>query len=323
MASLFLKAVKTCRPDIEISVASGTQTASLYRDCDSVDDMISVGGRRMRPKDRMNALIREIKNREKFDLVADMRTRLDARTFSFMEKIDARHYLGHAKEHYALFNLNVPPNVSHTSERWTAASQIVTGQAELPCQKPSPQDFCLPVDTRKVEIDQWQNTLPPSRARILFNFYGSSPHRCFPYPEALRLLCSWQERFPDDLLQILPIPGHEPEARRLAREIGRERITVAPSPLSLPTSFTLACQADLIFTPDTGMVHIASSLNTPIIAIYDDDSLNFSEWKPISDHQAVIFTRPPKQPYERVGVHEFDYAEMWKAVDGLFAKINV
>lgn len=320
MTTLFLKTVKAYRPDIEITVASGPQTASLFADCDSVDNFISVGSRTMSPKVRMKVLIEEIRKKEQFDLVADMRTRLDVRIFSFLRKIGARHYLGHAKNNYFLFDLNVPPEVQHTSERWLAASQIITGRIKQSSKRLTPQDFCFPANAREHEINQWQKTLPPSRARILFNLYGSSPHRSFQYPEALKLLRLWLERFPDDLLQLLPIPGHEHEVERLATEINDEQVVVAPSPLSLPTSFTLTRQADLVVTPDTGMVHIASSLNTPIIAIYDDDPQNFSEWKPLSDLQTVIFTRPPTVPHERVSIHEFDYVEMWTAVASLLAR---
>ena len=212
------------------------------------------------------------------------------------------------------------PEVEHTSERWLAASQAITGRIEQPSKRLTPQDFCFPVNAREHEIDQWQETLPPSRARILFNLYGSSPHRSFQYPEALKLLRLWLERFPDDLLQLLPIPGHEREVKQLEAEINNKQVVVAPSPLSLPASFTLTRRADLVFTPDTGMVHIASSLNTPIIAIYDDNAQNFSEWKPLSDLQTVIFTRPPTAPHERVSIHEFDYAEMWTAVERLLAR---
>lgn len=321
MTTLFLKTVKAHRPDIEITVASGPQTASLFADCESVDHFISVGSRTMSPKARMKVLIEEIRKKERFDLVADMRTRLDVRIFSFLRKIDAKHYLGHAKNNYTLFDLNVSPEVQHTSERWLAAAQIITGQSERPSAL-TPEDFCFPANAREHEIDQWRATLPASRARILFNLYGSSPHRSFQYPQALELLRLWLERFPDDLLQLLPIPGHESEVKRLAAEINDERVVVAPSPLSLPASFTLTRQADLVFTPDTGMVHIASSLNTPIIAIYDDDPKNYSEWRPLSDRQAVIFTRPPTAPHERVGIHEFDYEEMWTAVESLLAQCD-
>lgn len=320
MATLFLKTVKAHRPDIEITVASGPQTASLFADCESVNHFISVGSRTMSPKAQMKVLIEEIRKREQFDLVADMRTRLDVRIFSFLRKIDAKHYLGHAKNDYVLFDLNVSPEVQHTSERWLAASQIITGRIERPSKHLTPQDFCLPTNAKEHEISQWQETLPPSRARVLFNLYGSSPHRSFQYPEALELLRLWLERFPEDLLQLLPIPGHESEVKRLAAEINDERVVVAPSPLSLPDSFTLTRQADLVFTPDTGMVHIASSLSTPIIAIYDDDPQNFSEWRPLSDLQVVIFTRPPTAPHERVGIHEFDYEDLWPAVDRLLAQ---
>ena len=317
MTTLFLKTVKAHRPDIEITVASGPQTASLFADCESVDSFIQVGSRTMSPKARMKVLIKEIRKKERFDLVADMRTQLDVRIFSFLRQIDAKHYLGHAKNNYTLFDLNVSPEVQHTSERWLAASQIITGKSNDFTKRLTPQDFCFPADAREREINQWQETLPPSRARILINLYGSSPHRSFQYPEALKLLRLWLERFPEDLLQLLPIPGHEHEVKQLATEINDKQVVVAPSPLSLPTSFTLTRSADLVFTPDTGMVHIASSLNTPIIAIYDDNPKNFSEWKPLSDLQTVIFTRPPIAPHERVSIHEFDYADMWTAVESL------
>lgn len=323
MATLFLKTVKAHRPDVKITVASGPQTASLFADCESVDSFISVGNQTMSLKTRMNALIEGIRKKKQFDLVADMRTGLNVRIFSFLRKINAKHYLGHAKNNYALFDLNVSPEVQHTSERWLAASQMITGRIEQPSKCLTPQDFCLPANAKEHEIDQWQETLPPSRGRILFNLYGSSPHRSFQYPEALKLLRLWLERFPNDLLQLLPIPGHEHEVKRLVKEIDDEQVVVPPSPLSLPTSFTLTRRADLVFTPDTGMVHIASSLNTPIIAIYDDNPQNFSEWKPLSDLQTVIFTRPPTALHERVSIHEFDYAEMWTAVESLLARHDV
>ena len=321
MLALFLKATKLHRPDIEITVASGPQTDFLYHGSDFIDHFISTGDRATSRNSRIKALNREIEKRERFDLVVDLRTPLNPRIFSFLRKIDAQHYLGYAKDNHALFDLNVSSNEKHMSRRWLAASQIITGDVGQPIRKPSSKDFYFPVDIKEPDIKKWQDSLPPSRARILFNFYASSRHRCFPYMEALKLLRLWLERFPGDLAQLLSVPGHERDVNKLANEIDKERVVVTPSPLSLSNSFTLTRQADLVFTPDTGMVHIASSLNSPIIAIYNDDPHNFSEWRPLSDIQAVIFTRPPAFPDERVNIHEFDHAKMWDAMESLLDRI--
>ena len=321
MTTLFLKAVKAHRPDIEITVASGPKTAPLFADCDSVDHFIQAGNGTVRPRDRMKMLIKKINQKDRFDLVIDMRTRLDVRLLSFLRQINAKYYLGHAKYNFSLFDFNVPSDVEHTSARWMAAAEMVVGQTNWNSRRPSTQDFCLPIDKREDKVEQWRKTLPPSRANVLLNFYGSCGHRSFPYLEALKLLRLWSKKFPTDLLQLLPIPGHELEINRLVTAINNRRVVAAPSPLSLATSITLTRQADLVFTPNTGMVHIASSLNTPVIAIYEDNPKNFAEWEPLSDRQATIYTRPPTAPYEtRTCVHEFDHESLWPAVDKLLAQ---
>ena len=323
MATVFLKIVKTHKPDIEITVASGPKTAPFFVGCDAVDCFIQAGDETMRPRDRMRLLIKEIKRKDRFDLVVDMRTQLKIRLLLFLRQIDARYYLGHAKYDHSLFDFNVPPDVEHTSERWRAAAEIVVGQADGNSKRLSTQDFCLPIDEQKSQIEQWRKTLPPSRANILINLYGSCAHRSFSYSEALNLLRIWIEKFPDDLLQLLPVPGHELEVNRLVAQINSRMVVVAPAlppppPLSIKTSIALARQADLIFTPDTGMVHIASSLNVPIVAIYENNPENFSEWKPLSDHRAVIFTRSLENSREaRVYVHEFNHEDLWTAVNRL------
>ena len=324
MATLFFKAVKTHKPDIEITVAGGPKTAVLFADCNAIDHFIQAGDGRVRPRDRMEMLVKKIKQQDRFDLVVDMRTRLDVRLLSFLRQINAKYYLGHAKNEYSLFDFNVPSDVVHTSARWMAAAEMVVGQTNKNSKRPSTQDFCLPIDKQEDKVKQWRKTLPSSRADILLNFYGSCQHRSFPYLEALKLLRLWSKKFPNDLLQLLPIPGHELEVNRLATEINSQRVVVAPSPLSLTTSITLTRQADLVFTPNTGMVHIASSLNAPIIAIYENKPENIAEWKPLSDRQVVIYTRPPATPNEtRVCVHEFDYESLWPAVDRLLAQQNM
>ena len=319
MATLFLNAVKRIRPDIEIVVASGPQVASLFADCDAVDRMIVAEDQAIRPKRRMQILRTKIQaEAHGFCLIADMRTELTVRLLSFLRKLRGACYLGHAKEGYDLFDLNVPAEARHTSERWQAAAELATGQKQENA-RPAGRDFCLPAmaGEEAAKIREYLGALPAARARILLNFYGSAPHRCFPCPEALNLLRLWRRTFPDHLLQLLPVPGREAEVNAMRQILHDPAVVVAPAPLSLSMSVALARDADLVFTPDTGMVHIASALDAPIVAIYEPNDRNFQEWAPLSERQAVLFSRRPVPPDHRSYAHQVDKLELMQKVRSL------
>jgi ADP-heptose:LPS heptosyltransferase len=46
--------------------------------------------------------------------------------------------------------------------------------------------------------------------------------------------------------------------------------------------------SDILISPDTAAVHIASAFNKPIVAIYPDYEWNFVSWKPLSDKFIAI-----------------------------------
>ena len=318
MATVFINLVKVQRPDIEITVASGSTTRAMLAGCDAVDQFISTD-ETARPRRRMKLLADEIRKRqEEFCLVVEMRIKLNPRILACLARIGGQHYLGYDKHDYKVFDLNVPHSPTlHTSERWLAAAEIAVGQS---FQKPDRlhQVFSLPVDEDvELEVDAWLAANAGSGPRILLNFYAKASNRSFRHVEAMKLLRLWRTKFPNHLLLLLPVPSHESDVEKMAAELNDPKVVVAPSPLLLATSVALARRVDLIFTPDTGMVHIASALNTPVVAIYRDNPENFEQWKPLSDRQGVIYTRPPTSPHHRVYVHEFDKGELVAHVENL------
>ena len=61
---------------------------------------------------------------------------------------------------------------------------------------------------------------------------------------------------------------------------------------TLMDNTALMSQADLIVTPDTSIVHLASALNKKLIAIFREDQgqeKNSMIWAPIGDHAKVIY----------------------------------
>ena len=318
MSTAFVNTVKAHRPDINITVASGPTARAMLAGCAGVDQFIATDETVRRGR-RMKLLSAEIERRkDKFCLVVEMRVKINPKVLSFLARTGAEHCLGYDKYGYKIFDLNVPHNPTlHTLERWFVAAQITIGQD---LQKPNPLQslLSLPVDKAvESEIESWLNMGSMPAPRVLLNFYANARDRSFRYAEAIKLLRLWRSRFPDHLLLLLPVPGHEVDVGKIASGINDPKVMIAPQPLLLPTSIALARRVDLIFTPDTGMAHIASALNAPVVVVYRHDSENFERWKPLSDRQGVIFTRPPISPHDYVYPHEFDDAELLGHVERL------
>ncbi len=250
-----------------------------------------------------------------------MRKKLNPRILTCLACIKARHYLGYGKHSYKIFDLNVSHSPTlHAWERWFNAAKTVIGYPSL--QKPDRPHkiFSLPSD-KDVEskIDTWleENTDINTSHRILLNFYAKARNRSFRYSEAMKILRLWRARYPNHLLLLLAVPGFETDVEKMVAEMDTQQVMTTPYPLLLVTSIALARRVDLVFTPDTGMVHIASILNAPVIAVYRDDRENFEHCKPLSSCQGVIFTRSPVSPHDRVHVHEFDKNELMVHVERL------
>lgn len=319
MATVFMNTVKAQRPDIEITVASGSTTKAMLVGCNSVSRFVALD-EAAGPRRRMKLLAVEIKKQQKkFCLVVEMRIKLNPRILACLARIEGKHYLGYDKRDYKIFDLNVSHNSAlHTVERWLAAAEIAVGQNFQRSKHIYQQAFSFPVDqTVDVEIESWLDANPKFSSRILINFYAKARDRSFRYMEAINLLRLWRKRFPSHLLLLLPVPGYESDVEKMATELNDLMVMVAPYPLHLTTSIALARRVDLVFTPDTGMVHIASVLNTPVIAVYRDNPENFYQWKPLSDRQGVIFTRSQILLHDRVYVHEFNSEELMEHVEKL------
>ena len=48
---------------------------------------------------------------------------------------------------------------------------------------------------------------------------------------------------------------------------------------------------DLVISPDTSIVHIASAYNVPIVSIHEDNLKSYRLFAPKSDHSQTVFSK--------------------------------
>ncbi len=105
-------------------------------------------------------------------------------------------------------------------------------------------------------------------------------------------------------LQILAAPNDHAKAMHIAAAVGERAQAYCSS--SIHQAFALIDRAQLLITPDSAPVHIASAFNTPCVALFNSISWNLHKFKPLSDVHRVVQPR-----------HEGDIADI--GVDDVLA----
>lgn len=77
--------------------------------------------------------------------------------------------------------------------------------------------------------------------------------------------------------------------------------------------------ADLVITPDTSIVHIASALNKANISVYPPKGGKYGVdhlvWAPKTKETKVIFCEDKKSQYDEIDINTFDFQEMKKLIE--------
>jgi ADP-heptose:LPS heptosyltransferase len=75
-------------------------------------------------------------------------------------------------------------------------------------------------------------------------------------------------------------------------------------------------QLDIVITPDTSIVHIASAFNIPVISIHENNSESFRLWAPKSRLSKTIFSK------SKVGLIDYDLQEVVDSTLSIVKEIN-
>jgi len=143
----------------------------------------------------------------------------------------------------------------------------------------------------KYEREKAQKFLSPfdKELKICINLEGSSQEKQIQLKE-LRGICKGIHKgYQNIIIIILASPGQKLKIDNLLVELGLD--FVIPSYFSILDVSALIQQLDLIITPDTSIVHIASAFNKPIVTIHENNLDSYRLWKPTSAMNKTIFAK--------------------------------
>lgn len=293
MSTLFISNMQKHRPDIEITVITQKFCAEWFKKSTNAK-VIECGKRSLETAKSFKQY------KGNFDAVIDLNSSFDFKELVALHELGAMYNIGYKKDGYNIFNVLIKESAVHFSERNLEAARLFTNEKLS-------SDFPLMPTPKKNIINK-----KPGKRYVAINLFGSSKYRQFNKKEAIKLLSNWIKTFPNDYIFLIPVPGKIKMLQDIQAYFKSHQVLLSSTEPSLEYTLQLLDQTDLCLTPDTSVVHMASALNTPIIAIYSSNSVNFQEWKPLSSRFEVIFNAARKNKASRTYVYDFNWEELAK-----------
>lgn len=305
MAGALVKALTQHPNNYKVTVITGKRTANWYR---SIADVEVIETPKKRGKECAKWL-GQFQGR--FDLMVDLGTSFSFKELLATSNLCAARNLGYNKQKYAIFSDNVSPTHTHFLARYSEAYRLITQQkSEQMLPIPTP-DFA----SAKQQFEHWLSELDGQDiGKVAVNLFGATKYRSFSHQQALTFLRNWRENFPQERIILIPVPDHLETLRALKQAFVDDPLVTLPDyTCSIQHSLAILACSDLCFTPDTSVVHFASAVDCPTLAIFQPNKTNFAEWHPIAPRSTTVFNAGPRLKGQQVYVANFSWEQLVSA----------
>lgn len=216
-----------------------------------------------------------------YDFYVDPKDHFSRESYFFSKIVRAKTKIGFNREGYSNFDIPIDSsekniNIFHSVRILKALLPL---GIEIPELYPKPilyEDF-----DSQVFVEHNFPKLSNGRKMALLNISASKVSRMWQ-------IDNWQ-KFVSEFSQqnIFFVITSEPRHRHLAKTLVGEHSSLFPS-RNLNDIISLVRKVDVVVTPDTSIVHIASAWNKPTFGIYRGDESSFWWFRPVSDYNRSV-----------------------------------
>tara|TARA_B110000240_G_scaffold191216_1_gene233543 strand:- start:731 stop:1813 length:1083 start_codon:yes stop_codon:yes gene_type:complete len=127
------------------------------------------------------------------------------------------------------------------------------------------------------------------KIKIGINTEGSFPEKSIQKKELKKICMGLYNNFNNIQIVIFVTPKKLLEKTEMTTSLGLDYVIPSYSTETIIDAAALIEQLDLIISPDTSLVHIASSFDKPIVSIHENNKDSFRLWSPTSTLSRTIF----------------------------------
>ena len=301
--SLMFREIKKVYPDIKIGVVARGAAIDIIKDNPNVDKIYEYYKERKKIKD----LALKIKE-EKYDLLIDFSEMLRVNQMMLINLCGARINIGLDRKDWKLFDLSIE---SGKDFKWTEhiTNRYLAYLIKLGLKKESidiSYDIYLK-DEKKYETFFYKIK---ENKKLILNPYGASKHKSFNIETLENIITYLKDK---DIAIILVYFGDKYKELEFLEK--KYKYVYIPKKIeSILDTAILIKKSDYVISPDTSIVHIASTFNKKMITVYPPKGGKYGVdhlvWAPKSEYSRVIFCKDKTGNYDEIDINTFDFDEM-------------
>jgi len=140
--------------------------------------------------------------------------------------------------------------------------------------------------------------------KLVVNLRGSFKEKSISKNNFINFAKEIYNSFPDIQIILISDPKNYDEIEDLELLFSREIDIKAIRTYSILNVAAIIKECDMVITPDTSIVHVASAFNKPIISIHENNLESFRLWKPTSEISKTIFAE------SNYGIRDINFSEV-------------
>ena len=301
--SLMFREIKKVYPDIKIGLVARGAAIDIVKDNPNVDEIYEY----QKDRKKIKELALKIKE-EKYDLLIDFSEMLRVNQMMLINLCNARFNLGLDRNDWSLFDISVE---SKKDFKWTEhiTKRYLAYLLKLGLKK---EEVDLSYDIYIKDNSKYSEFLShiKEKKKLVLNPYGASKHKSFSIESLENIINYLKDR---DIAIILVYFGDKyKELEALERKY--THVYIPKNINNILDTALLIKESDFVLSPDTSIVHIASTFNKNIIAVYPPNGGKYGVdhlvWAPNSDYTRVIFCKDKSGSYDEININTFEPNEM-------------
>ena len=136
-------------------------------------------------------------------------------------------------------------------------------------------------------------------------------------PDKLKVICTGLYQANKDVqIVLLSSPITYEDIIRLSKNMGLPYVVSSYKTESILDVAALIQNLQLIITPDTSIVHIASAFNVPVVSIHENNNDSYRLFAPKSQYSKTVFSQNVK------GIDGYSINELIRYSDELISRVN-
>ncbi|MDP8212036.1 MAG: lipopolysaccharide heptosyltransferase II [Candidatus Zapsychrus exili] len=320
-----IKALRNAYPKAQISIIVASATRELLEANPYLDEII-VDDRKGINNGFVGFLrLVDFVRKKKFDLAILFHTKRRTNLLCFLAGIKNR--IGYKNNKFG-FLLTKPINDERHYGKKHEAEYCLDVLKHIGLES---KDLDMHVSVKK-ESEQWmysflhQNKISDDDCFICIHPGASDPAKRWPKNNFAELIDELVKKYNSKIV-IVGSSDVRPIAKEILSSINSSILDLSGK-TTVGELASLLMRADLLISNDSGPVHLAAALNTPVISIFtrNQPGINPERWKPLGDKSIIVSVKPHKprnifQKSQKIDSKDLELIatnEILEAVDSVF-----